>query len=266
MSFRHKFRRFFFWLLNPDFPRSRINDDVHVLRARARARLDYWRIEVIGISGIGKSYFSRHLARVLGIRWRTAKSSPSNPGGAFEASRRSFLHQGVLGRLDALEGSSRGAQGLRRFTGIFERERAYDEGYSGQPIMMASGTVQSSQGILAKAIADQPLRVMDFMKNRLVIVCTAENVGSRAASGLVQRGKFGVDTLTEDNFAKRHAGDVGVRGFGEQLVQLGVPVLVLDLGESLRSNTARVAFFLDRHGVESRRIPRWARRHQQALV
>lgn len=234
-----------------------LSQDVHRLAGKCDAR---WRIELVGVSGIGKSFIAEKLAEQLGtpIQWpKRVALSISDP--IADAARGDLFEEAVSNRLLRNRTSQKSFKKMKRLAGVFEADRTWDGNPNGSPVVFASGLIQWVRGELLGAAEKNQNNFESFMSERLVIFCTSDNPGLRGARGRIARGSSEESVLTSEKVRARGHADLGIQRFARVLEAHGIPVLRLNLDEPENKNVALVATFLRQNGITSPRISHRAR-------
>lgn len=216
---------------------------------------------MLGVSGIGKTFFSNELAIRLGqppdppsLRVRIDGTSTS-----IERPRADFFQEVLSKRINRERWSAKDYLGIKRVVGVFEADAIWDQISGSMAVIFSSGLVQWSRGVLSELAATNQEDFHALLSERLVIFCTSDNPGLRGTRGRIARGSSEPSALTAKNIEARANSDLHIQRFAKVLEAQGVPVLRLNLDKPVNENVALVATFLQKNGITSPRISRWAR-------
>lgn len=216
------------------------------------------RLDVIGPGGIGKSWFTSRLTKKLGRVWPVNAEEHSPLPDDWAEAIQLFLLE--LGERFGSPGVSFGKQ-LERMDFRAKLLHLETEMMTKLSFGFAINTESLARHELewfANIALGRPEFVSTLMKDRLLLVCSADQPADRVINGLKARGKDVTDTLEKrasiDKRLRKTLKNVSI------LESLGVPVLVINLDMPIRQNVAIVARFLSDNQVTSPRIRKWAKR------
>lgn len=234
----------------------RANDNRHI---RATATSQYWRVELVGLSGIGKTYFNSMLAKELGEH---KGASPSSQTGSVVAMNAfdEFLKIKLAMLMENYEKGVTSLSTIRRFLEVFEHDLLITRQRDRRPVITSSGVLWWAHEAILQVAQASPSSVKEFFGSRLVIYCTSANPAQRSYNGLVRRGTTPPGRQTSERHARGAKKEAAIRAVTDTLTNLGVPVLILDLDRDFSELAQETAFFLKNHGIRSRKISRLAKR------
>ena len=235
-----------------------LSQDVHLLVADSGPK---WRIELVGVSGVGKSFLSERLTERLAGPFQWPRSfAPSSPGSGRDAVRGELFQVALSKHVADSSNPNKKFTKVRRLAGVFEADRKWDGGSGDSPVIFASGLVQWLREELAELAEKRRKDFEELMSERLVIFCTSDNPGLRGTTGRIARGSADSSTMTAQTVRSRSNADIELHKFSKVVESHGVPVLRLNLDKPVDENVAHVAAFLQRNDITSPRIARWARK------
>lgn len=107
----------------------------------------------------------------------------------------------------------------------------------------------------------RPEFVVNSLRDRLILICEADDPAARSLQGRTYRGETIPDIPGYLQGASKEV--LKIREGAEELGSLGIPVLTINLDRPISQNVALVAKFLHENGVASGRIRRWAKRARE---
>lgn len=230
--------------------------DDRVFRASIAASI--YRIELLGLTAIGKSYFNNSLTQALG------EKSPVSSGVRPVSEEYKVAFDRLLAkRLEAftpspLSKSVRPSK-LRNFCQVIEFDDFVSRNTLPGIFTTASGLVHWNKLTLSDMLLEDSECVRQVMQGRLVIHCTAVDPGRRSAEGFVRRGVMSPDEITLDMVTALNKKDQALKSLAGSFEGLGIPVLTLNLDAQFRDNLVVVCKKLDELGISSPKIRRFSR-------
>ena len=216
------------------------------------------RMDVIGLGGIGKTYFTKHLAGHLGTvsprKGNQDRTISSEWTQVFESVMRG------VGRKFASTGLTweRKVDKLWHLGNVFELEKKSLQSPPSSLVVNNESILRHRLTWFVDTASTQPDLIKNLLNDRLVLICEAKDPVERSLRGRTNRGDA-VDygAKSQESLSKSVQ---KTRDSASILNSLGVPTLVVSLDHPVRENVSRVAKFLEQNQVTSRRIRKWAKR------
>ena len=214
-------------------------------------------LDLIGPPGIGKTHFSKRLATNLGVR------SPANLGETKYSSEHVEFFEITLSAIGekilspGIEWEKK-VQKITHLSNRFELERKALHRPAHALFLNDESLVRHGWDQIVGLATVRPEFITNLLRDRLILVCDADDPADRILKGRKKRGEDVTDSpqfrqkLNEQMFRIREAAIV--------LASLGVPVLTINLDRSISYNVPLVAKFLHENAVTSRKIKHLAKR------
>ena len=229
--------------------------DLHFLKCSdvgERTRLD-----VIGTSGLGKTYFTKKLAAKLGARSpeATADTKHSSEWADFFD-----LALTIIGQQFSSPGLAwhKKVDKTILLANRFELERKTLHRPSGAIAVNNESVLRHHWVMMADLASTRPEFVKDLLGDRLCLVCDANDPVELILERRKQRGDETIDDLELRGKLDKQV--LKIRQGADVLSALGIPVQTINLDDPTSENIAVVAKFLDENHATSPRIKRWAKR------
>jgi hypothetical protein len=221
----------------------------------AQATGPRYRIELMGLSGIGKSYFTQHVVRALGEKVPVLLPPRELSPEWVEA-----LEQIIDHRINTLRDSELGGKKKLDIMTDFTTNVNFDikimRRYYGQVIVNSESLLRSNSDFFRKAAESRGAHVQTLLQDRVVIFCTSDDPVSRALQGRRKRGDRHTPHADIDDVRERSE---KLEEAVARLAGLAIPVLTINLDAPVRDNVQTVTRFLHHNGVTSRAISHLAR-------
>ena len=244
------------WAIRIEGKRPALSQDVRFIRVKSTRNKN--RLDIVGVSGIGKTYFGIRLAKCLGqIGPTTAKEKKSIPDSWGEVFTSFAQRLGKKISSPASNYESLLQQGSFLID-LLELESRLMTNLSFQFTINGESIVRHRLKWFADAALIQPEFISELLKDRLLLLCDADDPVESAIRGRQKRGDNMLDSpqLRKSVEKKIQA----IRQSASILAALGIPVLTINLDRPIRDNIAIVGRFLEENHVTSRRIRKWAKR------
>ena len=215
-------------------------------------------MDVIGLGGIGKTYFTKYLAGHLG----TVSPRESNQDRAFSSEWTQVFESVMtgLGRKFASPELSweRKVDKLWHLGNVFELEKKCLQSPPNSFVVNNESILRHRLTWFVDTASTQPELIKNLLNDRLLLICEAEDPVERSLRGRINRGDaVDLGPKSRESVSKSVS---NTRASASILSSLGVPTLVVNLDDPVRENVSRVANFLKENQVTSRRIRKWAKR------
>lgn len=214
-------------------------------------------MDVIGPSGIGKTHFSKRLAANLGVRFPATRGESEHSSEwvdffdfTLSASGEKILSSGIKWE--------KKVEQITHLCNRFELEKKALYRPARALFLNDESLVRSRWGQIVDSALTRPEFVSNLLRDRLILICDADDPAGRSLSGRKKRRE---EVMDSPQFRQKLAKQmVRTRQGGTTLASVGVPVLTINLDCPVSHNVAIVAKFLDENDVTSRNIRRWAKR------
>jgi len=240
-------------------PRPRLWYDNRFLAATAEGSV--WRVEFLGLSGIGKTFLNDALARAIGDVAPVNGLAAAERHQVLEKTTRAIdevFRLGMRKRLFSAQKQGIKYKGFRKFVEAFEYDKMVGQDFAGQPFSAASGMLHWSKYLISDLLEEDPNLVQEALIGRLVVHCSSDAPGWRSIEGRIHRGSSGTEALNEMGALKKEESARKLEQSALALEELGVPVKTVNVDHDVRTNVALIADFLLANGIVSPKITRLA--------
>jgi hypothetical protein len=230
-------------------------EDVRGLRGQAGGAK--YRLDVLGVAGIGKTTFTRTLAGALGETVPVFSSQqPLSEEWAIAFDELYDNHYALMTSGDvSWADKHRTASHLSYIIGL---EQKILRSPPGHLLINGVSILRHRLSYFSEQAAVRPDFVSRLLSDRVVILCGSADPVTRSIAGKTTRGDRDARDANVREAVTRKVEKVQLSV--EAIKNLGVPVLDLDMDLPVRENIPRVAFFLAEQGMRSPAIARQAKK------
>lgn len=220
----------------------------------ARTESQKYRLDILGPSGIGKTFLTNNLMRLWGER--VPKLMPEAVvSEQWEKVFKELLNRLGVGLQDEEKDWDRKLHRVTVFSQVMDFELNVIRYYGDQPLINCESLLRHRIGFFTNIAESSPDLARDLLKNRLVIFGTSDDPVDRSIRGLIRRGSPPQD---QEEFGRAVSAEVKRLGAAEDVFRaIGLPVLTVNLDRPVGETVVEVDHFMRAHGLvrsKSRKI------------
>lgn len=227
--------------------------DDRVFRASITGNI--YRIEFLGLAGIGKSFFNNKLTQTLGEKALKPEGVREQTDD-YEAAFARVLRLQLDKSLPATEPRTVRLSWLRNFMQVMELDEFVSRNRIPNMFTSSSGLVHWTRTAMMDLVREEPETVKTVMSGRLTVYCSSNEPGRRSTQGLVKRGSVASGQLNEAVISRRNNEDQALGDLASSFETLGLPVVRLNLDLPFQENLFTLCGQLEKAGVNSGKISR----------